>query len=344
MEEGKSITLERGWAILLKDLGIEPQNVLRRARLPIDLLARSPARVTISDYFRLVEALGEEGNAPDFAIRVATAASPEAFHPLMFAALCSPDLKTAVGRMAQYKRLVLPMDFDVSETDAGLEISWAWSDPTLEAPALLVGMELVSKVHMARLGTREQIRPTRVYSPVPLDERTPFAEYFGVAPSTGPRTSVTFTLEDAQRPFMTCSDAMWQVFEPSLRRDLAKLNVLTPLAERVRTVLFESLPSGESDLAAVGRRLGMSGRTLQRQLKEDGVVYREVLDGTRRELAEHYLGQTTLSYGEIAFLVGFDEPSSFFRAFRKWTGTTPERAREMLGPATASPSQPRKPS
>ena len=330
MDERKSITLERGWAILLKDLGIVPQNVLRRAGLPIDLLNQDSGRISIPDYFRLVEALGVEGDAPDFPIRVATAASPEAFHPLMFAALCSPDFAMAVQRMAQYKRLVMPMDFDFNESDTSLEISWAWEDPTLEPPPLLVGMELVSKVHMARLGTREEIRPVRVCSPVPLDERTPFAEYFGVAPCVGRRASLTFTAEDARRPFMTCSDAMWEVFEPSLRRDLSKLEVLTPLSERVRTVLYESLPSGESDLSAVARRLGMSGRTLQRQLKEDGIIYRDVLDGTRRELAEHYLGHTGLSYGEIAFLVGFDETSSFFRAFRKWTGSTPESTRQRL--------------
>jgi len=330
MDERKCVTLERGWGLLLRDLGIEPQNVLRRARLPVDLLSQPAVRVTIPEYFRLVEALGVEGSAPDFAIRVATATSPEAFHPLLFATLCSPNLATAVRRMAQYKRLVLPMEFSVDETDAGLEISWAWTDPTLEPPPVLVGMELVSKVHMARLGTREQLRPVRVCSPVPLDVRTPFAEYFGVTPDVGPRASLTFTTEDAQRPFMTSSDAMWQIFEPALRRELSKLDVLMPLSDRVRTVLFESLPSGESDLEAVARKLGMSGRTLQRRLREDGVVYREILDRTRQQLAEHYLGQTMLSYGEIAFLVGFDETSSFFRAFRQWTGSTPEAARQRL--------------
>ena len=72
MDKPRTITLERGWAILLKDLGIDPSDVLRRARLPLTLWADVPAQVTIPEYFRLVEAVGEEGTTPDFAIQVAT--------------------------------------------------------------------------------------------------------------------------------------------------------------------------------------------------------------------------------------------------------------------------------
>lgn len=56
--------------------------------------------------------------------------------------------------------------------------------------------------------------------------------------------------------------------------------------------------------------------------------YRDLVKTTRLSLARHYLENSSLSYAEISFLVGFDEPSSFFRAFREWTGTTPEAARQ----------------
>jgi AraC-like DNA-binding protein len=71
----------------------------------------------------------------------------------------------------------------------------------------------------------------------------------------------------------------------------------------------------------------VSGRTLQRRLADEGVTFREVVRGTRERLAKHYLTNTPLPYGEVAFLIGFDEPSSFFRAFREWTGMTPESVR-----------------
>jgi hypothetical protein len=47
------MTLERGWAIVLRDFSVDPQNVLRRAWLPVDLLGQDPARVTVAEYFAL---------------------------------------------------------------------------------------------------------------------------------------------------------------------------------------------------------------------------------------------------------------------------------------------------
>lgn len=77
--------------------------------------------------------------------------------------------------------------------------------------------------------------------------------------------------------------------------------------------------------------MGVSSRTLQRRLASEGVSFREVLQATRELLARHYLTNTQLTYAEVAFLIGFDEPTSFFRAFREWTGETPERVRQGGG-------------
>lgn len=71
----------------------------------------------------------------------------------------------------------------------------------------------------------------------------------------------------------------------------------------------------------------MSKRTLQRHLKAEGTNFGSVLKETREGLALHCLRQTRITASEIAFLLGFDEPSSFYRAFHDWTGSTPEASR-----------------
>ncbi|MCB9697640.1 MAG: helix-turn-helix transcriptional regulator [Alphaproteobacteria bacterium] len=86
----------------------------------------------------------------------------------------------------------------------------------------------------------------------------------------------------------------------------------------------------------VARRLAVSTRTLQRRLREEGTSFKEVVDTTREGLARHYLGRTQLSASEIAFLLGFEEPNSFFRAVQRWTGTTPETLRRRLATAPAT--------
>lgn len=74
----------------------------------------------------------------------------------------------------------------------------------------------------------------------------------------------------------------------------------------------------------------MSRRTLQRRLEDEGESFRSLSNGTREKLARHYLKHSTLTSGEIAFLLGFEEPNSFFRAFHEWTGQTPEAARQAM--------------
>ncbi|KFF59686.1 AraC family transcriptional regulator, partial [Cryobacterium sp. MLB-32] len=74
------------------------------------------------------------------------------------------------------------------------------------------------------------------------------------------------------------------------------------------------------------REMSTSTRSLQRQLKTDGTSFQGELSRTREALARHYLAQGRMSTQEIAFLIGYDDPRSFYRAFRSWTGLTPRTA------------------
>jgi AraC-like DNA-binding protein len=149
----------------------------------------------------------------------------------------------------------------------------------------------------------------------------------GIPFGAGASAGVTFSGADAVRPFLTANDEMWRVFEPELRRRLADLDRVESTTERVRATLLELLPAGRADAAAVARRLALSGRTLQRRLAEEGTTFQVVLDRTRLALARHYLRRPDVTVAEVAFLLGYDEPSSFYRAFHRWSGTTPHQAR-----------------
>ena len=100
----------------------------------------------------------------------------------------------------------------------------------------------------------------------------------------------------------------------------------------MRAALHQALPAGDSSITAVTRQLAVSSRTPQRQLHQEGTTCQAVLASTREDLARHYLRRGSLRTGEIACLPGYDDASSFYRAFRNWTGTTPETLRA----ATAS--------
>jgi len=141
---------------------------------------------------------------------------------------------------------------------------------------------------------------------------------------------VTFSAQDAERPFLTANDAMWSFFEPQLNQRMQDLTKSATYTEKVRACLMEFLASGQYSVDDVASHLAVSRRTLQRHLSNEGTTFQEILDGLREKLARHYLSKSAYSSAQIAFLLGYEDPNSFSRAFRAWTGKTPERVRTSV--------------
>ena len=317
---------------LLRDLGVVPANVLRRAGLADDLMRQPSVRLSSQDYYRLWHGIEDEMQDALLPIRFCEVVRAESFSPPLFAALCSPNLIVAAQRIARYKALVAPIRLDVLEKGDVTTMEFTWLDAPLTPPVSLVVMELLFCVALVRMGTRETIRPLDVSTTVLPSPLAPYEAFLGVDMKCGADHAVTFATADARRPFLTSNEQLWAAFEPELRRRLSDLDMPVTTTRRVRSALLEGLPSGLVSMEAIGRKLAMSKRTLQRRVEAEGTSYQQILNETREALARHYLEKTTLPAAEIAFLLGFDEPNSFYRAFRSWTGTTPERVRQE-GPA-----------
>ncbi|MBA4286936.1 MAG: AraC family transcriptional regulator [Xanthomonadaceae bacterium] len=330
MKHNQTFPLDVGWQALPKDFGLRPQHVLRRAGLPEDLLSRGGQTISTEEYFRFWRGLEAEASDATFPLRIVETVTAESFNPPLFAALCSANLMQAVQRLAKYKQLVAPMSLEVHVGNAGeLSVSPRWLLAQTGAPSSLQVAELAFFIRLARLATRERVQATRVT----LLDLPSFADceryekFFGVPVRRGPHPSVTFSAADALRPFLTVNEGMWRVFEPDLRRRLSELDATATTSERVRALLLELLPSNSATTEVVAERLTMSKRTLQRRLGEEGETFRALVNRTRESLARHYLESTAMSGGEIAFLLGFEDPNSFYRAYQSWTGQTPDSTR-----------------
>lgn len=322
--------VDAGWRPLLKDLGIAPGRLLRRAGLPEDLFAHPRSGLTTGEYFRFWESLEIEANDPLLPLRLVETIQAESFIPPIFAALCSTNMVQAAHRLATYKRLIAPMSLTVRVgRDGALSVSPHWLEAQAAVPFVVMATELAFLLRLARLATREPIDAVQAslpQLPAPAHAKA-YAKFFGVALKRAGAASLTFSAADANRPFLTANAAMWRVFEPDLRKRLSELDDTASTAQRVRSALLELLPGGQSSIDAVANRLSMSKRTLQRRLEREGGNYRTLVSDTREDLARHYLTKTELSAGEIGYLLGFEDPGSFFRAFHDWTGTTPEAIR-----------------
>ncbi len=320
--------LDSTWRPLLKDLGVSSANVLRRAGLAEDLINRPGVRLEANDFHRFWEELESELADPELPLKLCRSVRSESFSPPLFAALCSPNFLVAVQRIARFKALVAPMRLEVREDHDQVAVWLVWPEKGGVPPASLVLTELLFIVTLARMGTRELVRPLSVITTTPPSDQDVYVDFLRVRIQKGKRHGVVVSKSDAVRPFLTSNEGLWATFEPELRKRLAQLDASVTVGQRVRSVLLEVLPGGGFGMDAVAQRVGMSRRSLQRHLEAEGLSYTDLLQSTRHALAQHYLLKTDLPVAEISFLLGFEEPNSFFRAFRGWVGRSPESFRQ----------------
>ena len=142
----------------------------------------------------------------------------------------------------------------------------------LALPSFLVQSEFAFLIALLRRATKEEIRPlSMMLREVP--ESSALAEFAGAIPQAGPVDAIVFAEASLQQPFVSRNEAMWSYFEPELSRRLADLAVDSSISARVRSALTELLPSGIIGIEAVAEKLGLSRRTLQRKLAEEGTTF-----------------------------------------------------------------------
>jgi AraC-like DNA-binding protein len=184
------------------------------------------------------------------------------------------------------------------------------------ARAMLAEPLRVSRVRFAHEGSGELLTRYRAFFNAPVE--------FGSAV-----TEIVFDERELGKPLLSSDANLLAILQPSAEQALAKGRVTAPLTDQVRRSLEGALREDDAQLESVAKRLGMTGRSLQRRLKDEGTAFQTLRDETRKRLADRYLGQG-LTFAEISFLLGFSEPSAFFRAFKRWTGLTPYERRAAL--------------
>ena len=317
-----------GFRPALEEAGLSPAEVLAAARLPSHLLDAPGAWVSTPDYFALWQAVRAVSADPDIGITLARSVKPELTEPLFLAIMNAADGAEAIDLMSKFKRLLEPQSI-VVHRDARGQVSVAYRFPERALPPqVLVDAELACLVQICRRGTRcEELNPLEIHFRRPaLDAGSVHAAFFRCRIRLdAPDNALVFDGADLTRPFLTFNPPMLQALLPYL-------NASTPRTEsaasRVRSVIAERLRGQRPTLETIGKELAMSARSVQRLLKENGTSFRRLLDEVRNEHARGYLRATSFSDGEVSFLLGFEDQTSFYRAFRSWNGISPSEFRQ----------------
>jgi AraC-like DNA-binding protein len=253
-----------------------------------------------------------------------------------YLAITSRTLREALERVCRYFRLltdVLRYELIVREDVVTLACL-----PTTNVipPSRQVSDFSVAVVHayVRRAIPDWHLSETLLPYPTPSDTRAHLS-FFGIEPRFGSSAlALCFPRSFLERPLVRGDAKLAGLLEDVVSGSLAKLPSQPGFTARTHHALLLALKDGQASLGEVAKRLGTTPRTLQRRLADEGASFHGVLDECRRDLALPLLSGARLTVHEIAFAVGFSEPSAFQRAFRRWTGETPAhfRARQRTSP------------
>jgi AraC-like DNA-binding protein len=192
---------------------------------------------------------------------------------------------------------------------------------------------MASLVHFLRGTVGQGFVPIAVRLPHRASVRTPALErYFGcpLIHEAG-EVSTEFPTELLDRPLPGADPALAGYLKAQANALVEHLGAPNVVSQDCARRIAGRLGMGEPSQTAIARQMGMSERTLQRRLSAEGTTFNEILEHTRRTTAMSYLADRKLAAYEVSFLLGYAEPATFFRAFKRWTGKTPQQYRTSGG-------------
>lgn len=308
----------------LEDVGIAPLAVLRQAGLPMGLLDQEKIFVTTEELFALYRAIPEVSDDPAIGLKLGTEERIERYDPVSIAALYARSFRDALQRMARYKQLTCPEEIRIAErgNECAVHFLWLLADET--EPAVLIDACFAWIVGIGRRGTGRLVNPKRVELQRAEAHRKIYEQHFRCPVKFGARQNVlVFEKADVERPFVTHNADLLAIVAPQLEAELTQQLARKTMSEQVKGILKKLLAGQRPGLETVAGELRVSTRTLQRRLTGERATFQQLMEDARRELARHYLLHSSLELNETAYLLGYEDANSFFRAFHYWEGTSP---------------------
>ena len=257
-------------------------------------------------------------------VRIAAETPIGAFPLLDYLAVTSNSVGDAVRQLARYFRIVeTPITHEVYEEENPIRwMIWGPSTVSAEFSVSLVVLHL-------RAETEGQFRPEWVSFAHQPDDGEEIERILDCPVQTGAEwNGLAISREAWNLPMRRRDSVLRGLLEQQANEIIARFPSEAGVVHEVRRLLAIRIVGGDTKIESLARELATTPRTLQRRLEEAGVSYQDLLEKTRRGAAEKYLADRSLPIAEVAFLLGYSEPSAFHRAFKRWKNMTPQAIRQ----------------
>jgi len=314
----------------LEELGLSPDSVLRRAGLPMGLLNQEKILVSTEEFFALYRGIAEAGDDPGLGLKLGTEDRIERYDPIKIAALSARSFRDAVERLSRYKQLTCPEEIRIIERGNESAVQFAWLLAHEKEPPLLVDVCFAWIVGIGHKGTGRPLNPKRVELQRPPAHKEMYETHFRCPVKfKSNQNALIFSRADMELPFVTYNADLLAAVAPQLEAELREQLAQKTFSEQAKGILKQLLAGQRPGVQDLARELHVSTRTLQRRLLQQGISFQRLLEEARRELARHYLLHSSLELNETAYLLGYEDANSFFRAFQHWEGTSPGQWRML---------------
>ena len=173
----------------------------------------------------------------------------------------------------------------------------------------------------------------------PLLPQTYYNEFFGCPVEfSAAGYGVKLYADDLRRPVMRNDPQLKQLISDYM--ELLVDELALDWRDQVDSMVRKLLPTGRCNLITVAGHCHVSVSTLQRRLREDGLVFETLLDNARRGIAEQYLADSAMRLSQVAGLLGYGSQSSLNHAFLRWHGMSPREWRLRRAAARAAAARP----
>jgi len=328
-------TLIGSWALLigktLDSYGLNGQQLCQKHSVDLSLAASPDHRFDSQILAELWRAAVVASNDPAFGLRAGSLSGPSTFRALSAAMWMSDSLRAAFQRNVDYSRMFATTgDAKLVESTGTLSL-----EITMKRDAngeLLTSLEstdalMATVVTLCRALYRSDFCPSSVrLMRTKPDNTRPYSDFFrSDIEYDAPVLAVSIPTAVADAPLSSGDKELAFYAKQAVENYLARMDqndYSQQARHHIQTLLTSAVPS----CAEVAARLNTSVRSLQIKLKAQGTSFQTLLESERCQQAEQYL-QSTLSIGEIGFLLGFSNSASFSRAFKRWKGTSPAHYR-----------------
>ncbi len=319
--------------------GVAAEPLLKQAGLTRRTCAAPSHRLPAVAQAQFLELAAVATGDSAFGLHLGEQSNPRAAGLLYYAASAARTVGEALGLIARYARIV----------NEAVRVKHAHGQAGVLVEMSVVGVprhqfrqnsEFAMSVILAALreNVGRAVRPLRVAFAHSRDkDRHEFNRYFGCevefahdGGAMPTADSIEFSAETLLLPLRTEDPYLLDTLRPFCEEAAKKRRTANgTIRSAVENEVQKRLPHGKAQAQAVAKALHLSLRTLSRRLAQEDTTFAEVVDHVRRSLAQQYLKEPGFSVSHIAWLLGYEQASSFNHAFRRWTGRSPSDSRKV---------------